>query len=318
MAADRVSAAGIVIALVVTVVMVAIVERRFLDGPAFFSSGPAPTATALPAAAPGVQPQRLEAQISQLMISERGRTARLVYDAPGGEPVVSITRQTSDRAWAFGVTALPVPVSSSAMPQVALFLGHWEGRKWKAGLSGTDGFRALLRIVPTRLLPAPEIRMLARFSVGPVTLPKLMLPWQVGESRRVTTLPGPLTFDGGDGHVLSAADGLLYRFCADSAGNGLVMIVNDTGLAALYYRLADVTRVADGTPVKQGDYLGQLGGPGTCGGAADSTVLFGLAQGDGDLALSGRTLGGWKFRDGWAQRGDEQVMPGQELSNFGP
>ncbi|GAB3276263.1 hypothetical protein GCM10027589_01780 [Actinocorallia lasiicapitis] len=316
-AADRVSAAGVAVALAVTVVMAAIVERRVLDGP----DGPPPPQPLRPVATEpsgsASRPQRLENRVADLMVAERGRVARMVYDAQGGSPVVAVSRQTDDRIWSFGVVALPVPTSSPAMPQVALFLARWEGRRWRAGLSGTEAFRALLRVVPTRLLPATEIRTLARFSVGPVTQPQLMLPWQVGESRRVAALPGNLAFDGA-GQVLAATDGILYRFCADSAGNGLVMIVNDTGLATRYYRLSDVTGVADGTVVRQGDYLGRPGGPGGCGGASVPTVLFGLGQGDGDLPLSGRTLGGWKFREGWARRGDQQIMPGQELANFGP
>lgn len=318
-AADRVSAAGLAVALAVALVLVVIIERRILDG----DPGPAQVATTTPvtSATPtptGTPPQRLESRIAERMEAERGRMARTLYAAPGGAPVVSVSRQTADRKWAFGTAALPVPTSSAAMPQVALFLARWEGRRWRTALSGSEGFRDLLRVAPTRLLPAAEIRALARFSVGPVTQPQLMLPWQVGQSRRLASLPGSLTFDGGDGQVLAATDGVLYRFCADSAGNGLVMVVNDTGLATQYYRLSDVTRVADGAPVRQGDYLGQAGGPGTCGGASSPTVMFGLGQGDGGLPLSGRVLGGWLFRDGWAQRGGQQVMPGQELSNFGP
>jgi hypothetical protein len=314
-AADRVSTSGLIIALVVTVVLAIIIERRFLDG-----GGSAPSASVAPngsVAKPSVgQPQRLEDVVAKLMESERGKLAEMIYDAQGGSPDVSVTRQTADHAWAFGVAALPVPTSSPAMPQVALFLAHWENRKWKAGISGTEGFRKLLRVVPTKMLPAEENFALAKFNAGPHTYPELMLPWQSGESRRVGEMTGPMTFDGGD--VLAAADGRLYRFCADSAGNGLLMIVNDTGLATLYYRLADITRVTDGTSVRQGDYLGQAGGPGTCGGATAPTVLFGLGQGDGNLALSGRILGGWRFRDGWAQRNDQQVIPGQMLPNFAP
>lgn len=306
---------GLVIALVVAVVLAIIVERRFLDG-----GRNAPSASAAPnrpIVKPSAgQPPRLEDVVAQLMTSERGKLAQMIYDAPGGSPDVSVTRQTADHAWAFGVAALPVPTSSPAMPQVALFLAHWEGRKWRAGISGTDAFRKLIRVVPTRLLPAEENFALAKFNAGPVTYPELMLPWQSGESRRVGVMTGPMTFDGGD--VLAAEDGRLYRFCADTAGNGLLMIINDTGLATLYYRLADITKVTDGTSVRQGDYLGQAGGPGTCGGTTDPTVLFGLGQGDGNLSLSGRFLGGWHFRDGWAQRNDQQVMPGQMLPNFAP
>ncbi|WP_344835998.1 M23 family metallopeptidase [Actinocorallia longicatena] len=318
-AADRVSTAGMIVAVVVALVLLVIVERSLLDvrKPADKPSPPAEAAEKAAGTTPA-SPQRLESRVAELMKKERGRVARMVYGRQGGDPVVAVTRQTADRMWAFGVAALPVPTSSSAMPQVALFLARWEGRRWRAGLSGTEGFRALLRVVPTRLLPATEIRTLARYSAGPVTQPQLMLPWQIGESRRVTAMPAQMTFDGGDGQVLAASDGLLYRFCTDAAGNGLVVIVNDTGLATEYYRLSDITRVADGTPVRQGDYLGQTGGPGTCGGATAATTLFGLGQGDGDLPLSGRTLGGWRFRDGWAQRGAEKIMPGQELSNFGP
>ncbi|MEO5874934.1 MAG: peptidoglycan DD-metalloendopeptidase family protein [Streptosporangiaceae bacterium] len=312
--ADRVSSAGVVIALVVAAVLAMIVERHFLDGP-----GPTPLASGartIPFSQPTGRPPRLEDQVANLMAGERGRIARMIYDAPGGTPDVTVTRQTADRSWVFGVAALPVPTSSPAMPQVALFLAHWEGRRWRAGISGGEDFRALLRVVPTRLLPATEIRALARFSVGPVRIPKIRLPWQVGESRRADTMAGPLAFDGANGQVLAATDGTIYRFCADSADNGLLMIINTSGLATLYYRLADLTRVSDGTFVRKGDYLGQPGGPGTCGGATSPTVLFGLGQGDGAIALSGRSVGGWNFRDGWAQRGDQQVMPGQMLSNL--
>jgi hypothetical protein len=313
--ADRVSTSGLVVALVMAVVLAIIVERRFLDGD---GSTPSSSASPIsPVVSPSAgRPQRLEDQVAKLMAAERGQRAKLIYEAQGGNPDVTATRQTTDNSWVFGVVALPVPTSSAAMPQVALFLAHWEKNRWKAGISGTQGFRDLLQVVPTKLLPAEEIDALAKFSRGPLTQPELMLPWPAGESRRVETMTGPMTFDGGN--VRAATDGRLYRFCADSADNGLLMIVNDTGLATFYYRLADITKATDGAVVRQGDYLGQAGGPGTCGGSTSPTVLFGLGQGDGNLPLSGRLLGGWRFRDGWAQRNDQQVMPGQMLPNFAP
>src|SRR4051794_24645268 len=106
-AADRVSTSGLIIALVMTVVLSIIIERHFLDG-----GGSTPSASTAPngpvAKSSTGQPQRLEDVVAELMKSERGKLAQVIYEAPGGSPDVSVTRQTADHAWAFGVAALPV------------------------------------------------------------------------------------------------------------------------------------------------------------------------------------------------------------------
>jgi hypothetical protein len=275
----------------------------------------------------------LNGQVRSLTLTERGSAARQAYGVkPSAAPLVGATRFTSDRTWAFGTTAIPVPAKQSAMPQVALFLARWSGSRWQVGLSGTEEFRVLLRRVPVRLLPAAEIRALARFSVGPAHPTKLMLPWRQGDSWKMTAATrgarplGVVAFQGGDGRVLAAGDGRLYKFCTTAAGGGLLMIIHDNGLASEYYQLTKITGVRDGAVVKRGDLLGRVGVDRPCGGAAAARpqVRFGLRQGAGDLPFNGVTMGGWTFREraqpmiGWAERGILQVMPGVGLENFGP
>ncbi|MCW2916494.1 MAG: Peptidase family [Actinomycetia bacterium] len=346
---DRVAMTGMVMVVMVGFALVAIVERALLtsdDTSAGSGSrppqavrsqgGPDPSRTtstprrALPVVA------SLNGQVRSLTLTERGTAARQVYGArPSAPPLVGATRFTSDQTWAFGTTVIPVPDKQSAMPQVALFLAHWTGDRWQVGLSGTFVFRLLLRRVPTRLMPKAEIQMLARFSRGPnrpTSATKLMLPWQVGDSWTMTTETqgsrplGSVAFQGGDGRVLAAADGRLYRFCTTAAGDGLLMIVHDSGLASVYYQLTKLTAVRDGGIVKRGDFLGRIGDGTPCGGAATARpqVRFGLRQGSGDVPFDGATIGGWIFREqanplvGWAQRGTQQVMSGASLTNFGP
>jgi hypothetical protein len=342
---DRVAMTGTVMVVVVGFALAAIVERALLTGSATSAEagtrppraggpspgGPDPVRTSTPRRAQPVV-ATLNGQVRSLTLTERGTAARQAYGVkPSAPPLVGATRFTSDRTWAFGTTAIPVPAKQSAMPQVALFLAHWSGSRWQVGLSGTDEFRALLRRVPTRLVPAAEIRTLARFSVGPAHATKLMLPWREGDSWTMTAATqgarpfGAVAFHGGDGRVLAAGDGRLYRFCTTASGGGLLMIIHDNGLATEYYQLTKLTGVRDGAIVKRGDFLGRVGVDRPCGGAAAARpqVRFGLRQGAGDLPFNGVTIGGWNFRErahpliGWAERGILQVMPGLGLANFG-
>lgn len=341
-AGDRVSTAGLAVVMSVGLMLIAIVERTLLAGgipPAVRLPVLTPP-DALPArAAPAVPPTsppavvELEPQVRRLTAAERTGAARAAYGVqPGAQPLAAATRFTQDRTWAFGTSVIPVPDRVPAMPQVALFLAHWDGSRWRMALSGDVGFRMLLRVVPTTLLAAEEIRALARFSVGPTGAPHLMLPWRVGDSWTMTALPqgnrplASLTFDGGDGRVLAAADGWLYRFCAVPTGAALVMIVHQNGLATVYNRLTGLNGQPDGTAVRQGDPVGRIGAEHPCGGAVPDRpgLQFGLRQGTGDVAFNSMVLGGWIFREntspfvGWAERGFSEVTTGGVLPNFGP
>ncbi|MGP4025263.1 hypothetical protein [Actinomadura sp. 3N407] len=284
----------------------------------------------------------LAGQVRELTIDERGAAARQAYGAaPAGRPIVDTIRTSADKSWVLGTTALPVPTGSAATPEVAFYAARWTGEEWQVGLSGGTEFNALLGAVPADVMPAAEVRALRRY--GAVTAAQatalvngsragdgLMLPWKTGEVWSMTTSDGSprplgsLAFSGGDGRVLAAGDGRLYRFCAD-AGNAMVMLIHRSGVATTYYRLRGVPRVRDGGVVEQGAPLGRTGTERPCGGAASprAEVGFGLRRGGGQIPLDGAQIGGWTFREranpllGFAERGVLQVLPGGLMANLG-
>ncbi|WP_131732601.1 M23 family metallopeptidase, partial [Actinomadura formosensis] len=287
----------------------------------------------------------LAAQVRGLTLGERGAAARQDYGAaPTRPPIVGAIRTSTDRTWVFGTTAIPVPASSTASPEVAFYAAHWAGGRWRVGLSGGRVFAALLRTVPADVIPVSEARLLRRY--GAVTAAQaaalthgragggLMLPWKIGQTWAMTTSDGStsprplgsLAFSGGDGRVLAAGAGRLYRFCADPAGRAMVMLIHPSGLATTYYRLRDVTRLRDGTAVGRGAVLGRTGTTVPCGGAGAprAEIEFGLQDGTGAVPLDGAEIGGWTFRErarpllGFAERGALQVLSGGLLANLGP
>lgn len=162
------------------------------------------------------------------------------------------------------------------------------------------------------------------------------LPWAAGQSWTMTGVPGqrpagadPLAmaaFTGGDGRVLAAGSGRIYRFCADRGGAGgdaLIEVIHSDGSASEYYQLAGETTVPDGSLVKQGGYLGMTGSSAACGGTSGGPdVEFSLLSADGS-GLDGAQIGGWAFRETlqplriWAERGGRQIGPGKPLQNLG-
>ncbi|MFS2293182.1 MAG: M23 family metallopeptidase, partial [Actinomadura sp.] len=285
----------------------------------------------------------LAAQVRKLTIDERGAAAQQIYGAPpGGRPIVDLTRTSADRTWVFGTTAIPVPTGSSAAPEVAFYAARWTGEDWQAALSGGEDFAKLLGAAPAGVMPAAEAAALRRY--GAVTAEQavalvngsragdgLMLPWKTGQAWSMTTSDGStrplgtLAFAGGDGRVLASGAGRLYRFCSDSAGRAMVLLVHESGLATTYYRLRDVAGVRDGSVVRQGAPLGRTGTDRPCGGAASprAEVGFGLRRGGGPVPLDGAQIGGWTFREradpllGFAERGALQVLPGGLIANLG-
>ncbi|MFD0532517.1 peptidoglycan DD-metalloendopeptidase family protein [Actinomadura luteofluorescens] len=371
--ADRLSIGAIVLSTAVGLSLLGIAERALLDGgPVGGSSGPVGSQRAIRPPKPGTggtparpqQPQQrpgtgggtaappagpdlgvLATQVRKLTLAQRGAAARQAYGAAlTRQPFVGATRQSADRTWVFGTSAIPVPESSAASPELAFYAAHWTGRQWQVGLSGATTFAALLGAAPANLMSPSESRLLRKYGAlsaaqattlvnGTRAGDRLMLPWKTGEAWSMTTSDdaassrplASLAFSGGDGRVLAAGAGRLYRFCSGQAG-AVVMVIHPSGLASTYYGMRSVTELRDGSVVAQGDALGRTGAARPCGGAAapGPEVAFGLRRGGGAVPLDGAEIGGWTFRErakpllGFAERGVLQVLPGGLLANLGP
>ncbi|GGP91113.1 murein DD-endopeptidase MepM/ murein hydrolase activator NlpD [Actinomadura coerulea] len=370
--ADRLSIGAIVLSTAVGLSLLGIAERALLDGgPIGGSSGPVGSQRAISPPEPGTgtparpqQPQRrpvagggaatapagpdlgvLATQVRKLTLAQRGAAAKQAYGAAlTRQPFVGATRQSADRTWVFGTSAIPVPEASAAGPELAFYAAHWTGRQWQVGLSGATAFAGLLGAAPADLMSPAESRLLRRYGAlsaaqattlvnGTRAGDRLMLPWKTGRAWSMTTSDdvassrplASLAFSGGDGRVLAAGGGRLYRFCSGQAG-AVVMVVHPSGLASTYYGMRSVTELRDGSVVEQGDALGRTGAARPCGGAAAprAEVGFGLRRGGGAVPLDGAEIGGWTFRErakpllGFAERGVLQVLPGGLLANLGP
>jgi hypothetical protein len=267
----------------------------------------------------------LESTVKQLTLAQRGTLARRSFGtATTGRPIVQQTRTT--KTWALGTAAIPPPKGSPAMPDVALFVARAVGRRWQVGLGGSSAFNRLLAAAPAALVPSAERALLARYSVAasPTNSTGLMLPWKQGQPWALVADKYGLGFTGGDGRVLAAGDGRLYRFCGTSPGHGLILLIHPNGLATEYYQLTSQPRLAGGDIVRRGDYLGRVGTDRPCGGGSpEPQVRFGLRHADQDVTLDGKNVGGWTFLNGTdldryvAVRGDKQILPGEQVTNLG-
>lgn len=69
-----------------------------------------------------------------------------------------------------------------------------------------------------------------------------------GQSRPFNSLD----FSGGNGRVLAARDGYLYKSC-ERDGSAIVKVVHDNGYATTYYHMVRLTSLNSGTRVRQGN-----------------------------------------------------------------
>ena len=280
------------------------------------------------------------------MMADRGAAAAAAFGGlPGTQPFVDLIGH--EGSYAFGTAAIGVPSGVAAMPETALFLARASGSSWHVALDGTSAFAQTLLEVPGRLIPAQQKQLLAQFNAArqaaggsaPArgTQTPLALPWKASQSWTMVSAPGHLpagadplaqaSFAGGNGRVLAAGSGRMYRFCTSSGGHGsgdaLIELIHPDGSATEYYQLDRETTVRDGSAVRQGAYLGKTGTSLACGGSSGRPdVEFTLLRAGGG-GLDGAAIGGWTFRDTrqplrvWAQRGGEQVLPGAPLRNLG-
>lgn len=348
-----------VVSVLVGVALLAVAERTLLDSTPLGGEGPAGSRLAVSSRTPrssappdgGVSPRPtvrpgghgtappgtavLADQVRALMTDQRGAAAREAFGMnPDKPPVVLVDRVSPDGTWAFGTAAIPAPAGTAASPRLAFFAAHWTGERWSAALSGASAFSRLVRRSPAALMPSGEARALAAFSDGDAAVRPgaLMLPWKIGGTWTLDTADGGtaprpldgLAFSGGDGRVLAAGGGRLYRFCGTD--DGLLLIVHADGLGTAYDGLRDTVPLRDGSVVQRGDPLGRTGTARPCGGMAPPgpQVRFGVWHGDRRMPLDGVPLGGWTLREtarpllGFAERGPDQVLSGGTLTNLGP
>lgn len=338
---NRAGAASTAVVIAVGVVLAAIVEEKVLPvGPRHRPvAAPGPARGGARHTPPSRSKQRhkpvsptvlLDRQVQKLALRRRGAAARSEYGVRTvASPVVHQSRFDKKRRWVLGTEAIPPPDDSTAMPEASLFLAHATGRTWKAALAGSPDFAAMVTEAPTSILSAGERTTLRKFAAAKSTPAEnaggapLMLPWAIGQSWTLVPTDRGLSFDGGDGRVLAASAGRVYRLCSSSPDRGLVLVIGDDGTATEYYQLDRLTEVPDGERVRQGDYLGHAGTDQPCGGgqASRPLVRFGLRGPDGPVSLDGWRIGGWTVHDApgeaFAEREGLRVQAGNPLLNFG-
>jgi hypothetical protein len=282
----------------------------------------------------------LTREVERLTLAVRGAAARKLYQSSvTGKPIVRLSRIDSARTAAIGTSAIPIPRSSSSIPEATVFVARKTSGQWRIALAGTRNFDALLDSVPDSLVSSAEKALLQEFSGNSTSRSKqtdtgLMLPWKQGESWTLQAeagddgQPGPPSFVGFSrkaGKVLAAGGGRLYRLCSDASGRGLIMVIHPNGLATQYYQMSKVTTRRDGSTIRRGDYLGTVGTDRPCGGAAADApqVWFGVRDAAGAVSLDGKNVGGWRFTESdsapgiSALRGLSRIVAGKGLQNLG-
>lgn len=306
--------------------------RRALSAPAALDPVPASAADDLERTADPRQPPLLNAAVHRTLTQERGKKVK--EGRPAGRPIVEARRSDRRHTWVFGSSAIPpAGRSPDAMPEAALFLARKSPRGWDVALEGSGKFARYLRQAPASVVPAGEKGALARYSAkragaeGAGDL-GLRLPWRVGDAWHMGGGPhgnsgssrpfNSVDFNGGDGRVMAAAAGRVYRFCSSDRSRGLIRVIHDNGYATEYYHMLDTVQAADGAQVGQGEYLGHIGTELPCGGSATGPhVHFALRQGNTQVAVDGKTIGGWTFHEGaspyggFAERNGQRVEPGR-------
>ncbi|HLL52244.1 MAG TPA: peptidoglycan DD-metalloendopeptidase family protein, partial [Myxococcaceae bacterium] len=107
-----------------------------------------------------------------------------------------------------------------------------------------------------------------------------------------------LDLNGGDGRVLAAREGFVYKMCGTSTW---LQVRHSGGWATDYYHLSNMVQFTDGTSIERGRYLGNTGTTVACGGSASGPhVHFNLRLNGAHAAMNGREMGGWTFWEGAA------------------
>lgn len=357
--ANRVSGTGGLTAAAVALALAAILQQELLDGtsgdrrvaagaaadaPARQAPGGGTPVTTGPsgaaAANAAARPSALIKDVSTGVLARRGAVARRRFGGTvrAEPPQVVVSRIDQRRSWAFGTAAIP-PADANAMPDASVFVARRLGARWQVAVAGDGDFLRLLRAAPADVVPRAERAVLTRFAAGRAAARAgadtgLDLPWARGRSwvlDRTNGDPAEARFSGGDGQVLAAGDGLLYRLCSAAPGPGMLMLIHGNGLASQYFPAGEVTARPDGTLVKRGEYLGRVSAARPCGGTAGTggngpaqpaavpTLRLAVVSVRQALSLDGRVIGGWTLRIApgrvGAERAGARVAAGGALLN---
>lgn len=287
-------------------------------------------------AAPGATGD-LHATVRTAMLAQHGQPTS---STPVLEPLVEPSRTTGN--WVFGSSTIPLRATDEHQtPKMALFLAHRERGAWRVELDSTAGFTELAATAPRSVLSDGEKQTFAAHQaassgVGIAAADTgLGLPWAQGVAWYMGGGPhgnsgssrpfNSIDFNGGNGQVLSAGPGRIYRSCVRGR-SALLKVVHDNGYSTTYYHMYNLTGLADGTRVSTGTYLGNIGNELPCGGSSSGAhVHLSLLRGNTAVSVHGMRIGGWTFYEGssayrgYAERNGVRVYPGNgRITNYGP
>ncbi|HEY9104197.1 peptidoglycan DD-metalloendopeptidase family protein [Chitinimonas sp.] len=261
---------------------------------------------------------------------------------PADDSVIDIHKQSGD--WLLGSVTQVLYGTGDDVPLSRLFLAHKEGGQWVLGLEGSEGFFALLDVAPASVLSYAErsalraqrsrqLKLLAQPDAEPAGSTGLSLPWAEGVAWYMGGGPhgnsgnsrpfDSIDFSGPGGQVLAPRDGRIYKSCVRN-GSAIVQLVHDNGYTSRYYHMESLPNLADGSLVRKGSYLGQIGLALPCGGSTTGPhVHFSLSMNGNPVAVNGKIVGGWQFFEGasayqgYALHNSTRVNPGGRLVNYG-
>jgi len=277
-------------------------------------------------------------------------------EAPAHGLRTDVLRRSADGQWAFGTLVILTPKQDQpvvaadghvheALPEGHLWLARSTPNGWQAAIDYTPTFDRWLQNAPSPVISAKEQAILRSDNSAnaelqsTATQPNIdppdgnwSLPWAAGQRWRLSG--GPHSWNGklpvlssvdfaqgeGDGRVLAARDGLIYRPCGN---NTYVMIKHADGWQTDYYHLVNIPLYQDGSWVESGRYLGNVGNAVECGGSSYGPhVHFNIRYNGQHMALAGRQIGGWTISDGekpyegCAERGAERVCAVGTMKNY--
>jgi LasA protease len=256
---------------------------------------------------------------------EHAVTAALPARAEAAGTRVTVLRETSGQ-WAFGTAVQLARAEPHAYPYGWLWLARREAGQWSVALEGSADFAALGRTAPVLRDPERAVLGTGAEAAVPDYRTGMRLPYARGQSWAYTGGPHPMSgsalssidLAGGDGKVRAARAGLAYRMCP-----GWIRVVHDRGFATDYYHLHGAI-AADGKPVGDGEFLGNIGTDVSCGGSATGPhVHFSLRRGGDYVDIERYGIGKWTVRagarpyEGSAWHGSRRVAVGGTLYNYG-